>query len=563
LKFWWLSDSRRLAAERAAVEAIAHDERWFSLSRWLFHEGRFSAEGELLAHGKPYPVRLVYPDQFPEVPAWVEPRDEAKWSTHQYGKGTLCLQLRPDNWASDATGGDVLRSAHDLLVLEDPLGEGGRRAPSEHRVGELQAYDWGPNPVLIGAGCAARIRAGVAVDVKALRWMAADDVWPILVHDAEDRSSFRRPPAADVSTWRFEIPVFVSCADMPAEIPDRAALAHFGAFDGDQAVAILGSEAGLAIFAGEAAAGAVHLTSEGALHRRRVFVLPDDGGTRTARLAEAAARTVAVVGAGSIGSKLAETLIRSGVAGLTVVDGDVMLPGNLERHALDWRDVGFRKVGGLKRRLLAISPGAEIEAIDVNLNWQRSAKTHAWQVEAIAKCDVVVDATGDPATALFLAAVAEANGRAFVSVQVFEGGLGGLVATCIPKRDPPFVEGRASYLAWCAAQDAAPPEPGPRSYEMLTEDGAPVAADDAAVAATAAHAARVVLDVLDGEPPPPDAAWLLLGYRKAWLFEGHGHNIRLDVGVRSERPPPAGEQGAAAFATALFMEWLDADKSVG
>jgi sulfur-carrier protein adenylyltransferase/sulfurtransferase len=143
LKFWWLVNSPRLAAERAAVEAIARDERWFALSRWLFHEGRLSAEGDLVAHGRPYPVRLVYPDQFPEVPAWVEPREEAKWSTHQYGKGTLCLQLRPDNWVAEATGADVLRSAYDLLVLEDPLGEGDRRAPSDHRIGELQAYDWG------------------------------------------------------------------------------------------------------------------------------------------------------------------------------------------------------------------------------------------------------------------------------------------------------------------------------------------------------------------------------------------------------------------------------------
>lgn len=562
MKFWWLVNSPRLAAERAAVEAIARDERWFALSRWPFHEGRLSAEGDLVAHGRPYPVRLVYPDQFPEVPAWVEPREEAKWSTHQYGKGTLCLQLRPDNWVAEATGADVLRSAYDLLVLEDPLGEGDRRAPSDHRIGELQAYDWGAHPVLISAGCALRLRAGTAVEVKALRWIAADDVWPILVHDADDRASPRRPPGADLNTWRFEIPVFISRAVMPDEIPDRAALARLGGFDGDQAEALVASEAALAIFAGKEAAGAVHLTAEGALNRRRVFVLPDDGGARSARPAEAAAKSVAIVGAGSIGSKLAETLVRAGVGRLTLVDGDVMLPGNLERHALDWSAVGFRKVGGLKRRLLAIAPGAEVETIDTNLNWQRSAKTHAWQVEAIAKCDVVVDATGDPASALFLAAVAEANKRAFVSVQVFEGGLGGLVAACMPGRDPPFVEGRASYLAWCAVQDAAPPEPGPRSYEMLTEDGTPIAADDAAVAATAAHAARVVLDILDGAPPPPEAAWLLLGYRKAWLFEGHGHNIRLDVGARRERAPPADDPEAEAFATALFMEWLDADKTV-
>ncbi|MDF0498158.1 ThiF family adenylyltransferase [Bradyrhizobium yuanmingense] len=543
------------------VEALARDEHWFSLSRWLFHEGRLSGEGEILAHGKPYPVRLVYPDQFPEVPAWVEPQDEAKWSGHQYGKGTLCLQLRPDNWVSGATGGDVLRSAYDLLIVENPLGEGGERAPSEHRVGELQAYDWGANPVLIGAGCAGRIRAGGAAEVIALRWMAADDVWPILVHDAEDRASTRRPPGADINSWRFEIPVFLSGAVTPTDLSDRAAIVRASGFAEEQAAVVQESAAGLVLFDGEDELGAVHLMPEGASHRRRVFVLPDDGGIRTSRPKEAATNRVAVVGAGSIGSKLAEMLVRSGIVALTLVDGDVMLPGNLERHVLDWRDVGFRKVHGLKRRLLAISPGTQVETIDVNLNWQRSAKTHAWQVGAIARCDVVVDASGDPATALFLGAVAEANGRAFVSVQVFEGGIGGLVATSIPKRDRTFVEGRASYLAWCEAQDTAPPEAGPGRYEMLAEDGAPVVADDAAVAATAAHAARIVLDILDGDPPSPESAWMLLGYRKAWLFEGHGHNIRLDVGKPSEAAAPPLDKEAAAFATALFREWLDADNS--
>jgi hypothetical protein len=246
-----------------------------------------------------------------------------------------------------------------------------------------------------------------------------------------------------------------------------------------------------------------------------------------------------------------------------LVDGDVLLPGNLERHALDWRDVGFRKVHGLKRRLLGIVPGADIRAIDVNLNWQRSAKTHAWQVEAVAEGDVIVDATGDPATALFLAAVAEANGRAFVSAEVFEGGLGALIAACLPSRDVPFVEGRATFLAWCDAQGVKAPEPGPRRYEMLAEDGAPVIADDAAVTITAGHAARVVLDILDGDPPPIDSAWLLLGYRRGWLFDGHGHTIRLNVGERGVRAAEGDNPEARSFALKLFEEWVGENSAGG
>jgi hypothetical protein len=109
--------------------------------------------------------------------------------------------------------------------------------------------------------------------------------------------------------------------------------------------------------------------------------------------------------------------------------------------------------------------------VDNNLNWQRSARTHAWQVESTTDCDLIVDASGDEAMALFSGEIADANGRSFVSVEVFEGGSGGLIATCRPARGPPFATARATFLAWCDEQGAKPTEAGPRRYETLEQDG--------------------------------------------------------------------------------------------
>lgn len=562
MKFWWLIDTPRLGAERRVVETLATTEGWFELNRWRFHEGKLCAEGAIVAHGQRYFVRLVYPDQFPEVPAWVEPQEEARWTTHQYGAGTLCLQLRPDNWIPSATGADVLRSAYDLLVIENPLGKGGDRAPSAHQIGEIQAYDWGANPVLIGAACRDRLLAGLANDLKALRWMAADEVWPILLHDQEDRLSPRRPPAADINSWRCEIPVIVSPAIPPPSTRDRVGFIEAGGF-APEAAAFLAASNALVVFVGGGELTAYHLLTEGDPHRRSVFILPEESGLRSGREPEAAAKRVAIVGAGSLGSRIAESLVRSGVTRLTLVDGDVLLPANLERHALDWRDVGFRKVHGLRRRLLGIAPGADITVVDQNLNWQRSARTHAWQIAAVADCDVILDATGDAATALFLGAVADANERPFIAAEVFEGGIGALVATSLPGRDPPFAAGRAAFLAWCDAQGEKAPEPGPRTYEALAADGTPIVADDAAVMTTAGHTARIVLDITDGRPPPVSSAWLLLGYQKAWLFDGHGHTIRLSVGERAPAESTTEDAEAKAFVMALVKDWLGEGKVGG
>jgi sulfur-carrier protein adenylyltransferase/sulfurtransferase len=563
VKLWWLTDSRRFAQEKAALEALAAAEPWFELGRWAFVDGNLAAIGIITAPGVPHPVQLIYPDQFPDVPAWVEPQDrEAKWSSHQYGAGgTLCLELRPDNWVRMATGADVLRSAYNLLTIENPLGEGGGqvRAPSAHHIGQVQSYDWNAHPVLVSAGCRERLGNGVAVDVKALGWMAMDEIWPILIHDEQDRSSARRPPAADVASWRFEISVYLSGNVAPTDgLSDRAALTGAAGLDADTSAVIIGTSAALVLFTGGQELVAYHLVGTGGPHRRRVFVLPDESGARSGRSDQAMSKRVVVVGAGSVGSKIAESLIRSGVERLTLVDGDVMLPGNLERHALDWRDVGFRKAHGVKRRLLAITPGADIIVVDQNLNWQRSARTHAWQIESIADCAIIVDATGDPATSLFLGSVAASNGRPFVFVEVFEGGIGALVASCLPDRDPTYTAARAAFLAWCDEGGEPPPAPAPRDYEALASDGTPMVADDAAVTITAGHAARVILDILDGQPAGPEAAWLLFGYRKAWRFDGHGHTIRLSVGKPSTPQPDQVDRDAQAFVLALAEEYLDA-----
>jgi hypothetical protein len=552
LKFWWLTNSNRLGKERRAVEALAREDSWFELTRWRFWKGCLCAEGVLLAHGQRYPVRLVYPDQFPEVPAWVEPQEDVRWSTHQYGKGALCLELRPDNWSAAASGADVLRSAHNLLVKEDPLGEGGETASSAHQIGQVQSYGWGANPVMLGAGCIERIRNNTATNVKAVRWLTEDRLLPLLVYDEVDRSRPQRPPSADSLYARVDLPVLVVYKTPPAGDADRAALVAATGVEAEFAEILKVMPFGVIIFCSGSDVTVFNLVGEDN-YRRCIYVLPDSQGSRSVRTKAGAGKRVTIVGCGSVGSKIAESLLRSGIHKLTLVDGDVFLPGNLERHVLDWNSVGLRKVNALKRHLMTIVPGAEISTVDDNLNWQRSSKTHAWQVATLSESDMIVDATGDPASGLFLAAVAEANGKPFVTAEVFAGGIGALVAMTMPDRDPPFVEARSTFLAWCEAQNVAPPPSGERGYEMLDE-GEPVVADDAAVTITAGHAARVILDIADGNPSPNEDAWLLLGYSNHWLFDGHGHTIRLDVGKREAQPALEIDEDATAFVATLLEE---------
>lgn len=74
--------------------------------------------------------------------------------------------------------------------------------------------------------------------------------------------------------------------------------------------------------------------------------------------------SVIIFGVGGVGSWCAESLVRSGVRHLTIVDSDTICITNVNRQLMATTStVGQVKVDVMKRRLLDINPEAEIEAI--------------------------------------------------------------------------------------------------------------------------------------------------------------------------------------------------------
>jgi tRNA A37 threonylcarbamoyladenosine dehydratase len=77
-----------------------------------------------------------------------------------------------------------------------------------------------------------------------------------------------------------------------------------------------------------------------------------------------AAARVIIFGVGGVGSWCAESLVRSGIRHITIVDSDRVCITNVNRQAMaTTRTVGRVKVDALKERLLEINPTAEITAI--------------------------------------------------------------------------------------------------------------------------------------------------------------------------------------------------------
>ena len=77
--------------------------------------------------------------------------------------------------------------------------------------------------------------------------------------------------------------------------------------------------------------------------------------------------TVAIAGAGGLGSNAAITLARCGVGRLIIADFDKIEPSNLNRQQYTVKQIGLRKVTALKKNLRQIAPFTRCDAHDIKI----------------------------------------------------------------------------------------------------------------------------------------------------------------------------------------------------
>jgi tRNA A37 threonylcarbamoyladenosine dehydratase len=114
------------------------------------------------------------------------------------------------------------------------------------------------------------------------------------------------------------------------------------------------------------------------------------------------ASRVIIFGVGGVGSWCAESLIRSGIRHLTIVDSDRICVTNINRQLMaTTQTVGQVKVEALRERLLQINPQAEVRALQMIYSRQTSASFHLedydYIIDAIDslehKAQLILDAT--------------------------------------------------------------------------------------------------------------------------------------------------------------------------
>ena len=98
-------------------------------------------------------------------------------------------------------------------------------------------------------------------------------------------------------------------------------------------------------------------------------------------------KRVILFGVGGVGSWCAESLVRSGILHLTIVDSDCVCTSNINRQLMaTTKTLGQPKVDVLKERLLSINPSAQITALQKVFNEETA---HEFELESY---DYIIDA---------------------------------------------------------------------------------------------------------------------------------------------------------------------------
>jgi hypothetical protein len=104
-----------------------------------------------------------------------------------------------------------------------------------------------------------------------------------------------------------------------------------------------------------------------------------------------AGKKVAIVGCGSVGSKVAVSLARSGVGDFVLLDDDVLVRKNLVRNDLDWRNIGEHKADGVAKRIRMVRPASAAKLQRFRLSGQEATASTATVLSQVADCDLIVN----------------------------------------------------------------------------------------------------------------------------------------------------------------------------
>lgn len=556
IDIWFLRDCQRLTVEREAIRELEEKSDWLKGTNWRLDNSGLCLEAIIHVNGHDYAVKMVYPGLFPVVPPTVFPQDaNERWSLHQYLNGALCLEWRPDTWHPNLTGAQVLESTYRLLEIEKPYEAGNIIAPVDHHfsIGQLLNRSYGR--FYVNKELSLYVKNEVLSLAKGLVEFS------VHFHSSSFVALIQNLQINQKQIWQDNsVPKGLRKSDNKHNaysglfLKTEIAAETLGNFNNIEDVETHLGNSGLNLN---------RLLEETGINNQQSFlgflltdetgslyfylrISPDsqylwnlrkvesDGASNNPRLSTdlsiLSTKSVAIIGLGSIGSKIGCSLARTGVGKFYFIDEDIFLPDNVCRNDLDWKSVGEHKVNAVKERISFIS-SAEVETSTVNVTGQEPNAVLDWILRKLQEYDVLIDATAHPKVFNLLASVAGTYKKPIVWGEIYAGGIGGMVARSCPDKDISPLHMRSAYDEYLSSHNAPfLNSPTHHQYGIENSDGETVTASDAEVDIIAGHLTRFVIDILlKREPSAFPYSLYLIGLQESWIFKAPFHTIPIDT----------------------------------
>jgi len=547
-----LDNPGRVCQELEAITALAAEVDWLTVKDWgIKNITDLCLNVDLYSHGEVYSVRLIFPELFPSIPAIVAPKDGQSWPTeHQYGQsGALCLEFGPDNWQPSYTGADVLKSAYKLLSSVTGPFENRKPVQSRHQLAIGQTFR-----------------------NKFARYILVDDVLSKLL---EAKAGLLLPLSVGVNVKSDAIIVLIGLVKNEDDSTNRLIDKIKEADQGSCRLWING----WAIADNELPSLSSKLTFENLenhLRSRDLWPLTEQqtekyslvllgNSTRIPRcfliyqsdapsviemeqlefsdselrlppvLKELKYKKIAIIGLGSVGSKMAVSLARSGVENFLLLDDDILAPHNLVRNQLDWDNVGLHKADAVACVIKKVNPNAQVSVRRFLIGGQENSALASGILNMIGQHDLIVDATANKNVFSLLSAVTEKNKKILVWGELFAGGYGGLIARSRAGIELSPLNIRQHLNEYFDTLPVAPISHA-TSYNTIYNNEVMIASD-ADVTILSGYLSQFVLDsLLSPEKSEFPVSAYLLGFRKGWIFSSPFDTIPIECPCAEKEP---------------------------
>lgn len=542
LEYWYLDSLSRFRDERAGVSDLASRAPWLDIKGYRFDANCVVVDFDVDVGHRIYEAEMRYPATYPHSPPVVRPRDkDARWSNHQFGAGgDLCLEYRPDNWSPDIMGWQVMESAYRLLHGERPSADELQQVASAHRItlGQKLRTSFSRFPLTmtfhawlnaLPAGSSARgTSIAVLSEQNIVRLVVDLELDGVAWKDAEVPASLRAEC--------LELPAFVCRLRDDEAFPSIESYARFV----DEAANVGWKPTDRVLIAVKGTEIRAYSCYEDSVHQSTPITPSSVQARLSGDYEQLSTKRAAVVGCGSLGSKVACMLARAGVADFLLIDDDIFNIENIVRNELDWRDIGLHKAQAVSNRIRRINGQAKVTVRRQQLAGQESPSSAENVLGGLASCDLIIDATASVTAGNIIAGLAASSGTNVVWAEVFAGGVGGLVARHRPGVEPPIPLMRRAIESWFVSRGVRPAMQQVQPYEATIE-GQPWIADDADVTSIAAAATRLAIDTLLSRTPShyPHSIYVI-GLAPCEVFSSPFETYPIALPpAPSEQPQPA------------------------